>query len=371
MTSATDSGNLRGRPVEHRLGDVVAAFNVLSVGKTIVNVQDIASLLDIDFDWAAEIIDKLDNPPTPDLDSLLPLTPNTDRFGNPIPGEFKSFSGTKTARIKPLRLTDAQASVCREALDTCGADQCNPLRQAIEAAFFPVLDNTNDLNKNAVTVSVPTSTTNTTFTALYICASSIAQAQRVESDIPKINAPIVTFGYKGQNDLLPRPRTRRVIPTAIRLEHDIWEIEAIDLDALASYKRQLERNKKEIPPTPKRTFHAHKIENPQIEHNNHGQINYETVPVISKEMPAGNYVTLVCKPHVVSHVLSWDDARLVSIGKNSATIKVPYFRGSWLPRRVLALGDTVTCTNKLLKEELRYIAEELLERAEDIQATIS
>lgn len=328
---------LRGRPIEHRLGDVLATLNLFAKKDSLTNIDDLSQLLDMNHGSAADILDTLSNEHTEDLDPLLPLCPKEQK------GEYQRIATTNPLSGKPLRLTETQAKACDNAFGLLGIPADDSERARLMAAFYPDGYVAEILDKNG---NMLDDEDRWALSSLRVCAQSIAQATRNEGDLPQIIAPVVEFTYRGRNDSELGERTRRVVPCRIRWASSAWVVDAFDLDARAI-----------------RTFRAHAMK------STHLASVTSCVPAISAETPEHGIVKLICKKEIVWQVLLWDRAAVVGVDGDNVRVEIPYYRPEWLPRRILSLGTKAAYTNPelqndpQLRDEVREIAKNLYKRA--------
>lgn len=329
-TSAKPAKPRRGRPVEHRTGDTLAAIYFFSKEGAVASATEIAQMLEISTARAIEILEQLSTEHTDYSDPILPLCSTENAH------EYLRIEAPGSLNPKALRLTPAQAKACTRALDGIGMPKSHNLRQKLEQSFFPLdmsIDNKTEPAAEQISAICE---------ALITCAQSITLAKRTADSIPSISAPIVSFMYQGSNDTFAR--TRRIVPLFLHAHEDTWLIEAFDIDAKA-----------------RRTFRASLIQEPHLTNQ------VSVVSLGSPERPEGGKVELTCNTYAASHVLTWDGAHVISQDGDSLVIEVPYFRGDWLPRHVLSLGTNVTYKDARLSAEVRTIAAENLNRASKIQ----
>ena len=92
-----------------------------------------------------------------------------------------------------------------------------------------------------------------------------------------------------------------------------------------------------------------------------------TVPVGSEGKTSERVVRVSCRGRATDKVLGWEGVHILSRGKGTTVVEVPYFRGDWLPRQLLSLGGLVTIDDEGLLREMRAIAREDLDRARAIR----
>lgn len=330
-TKGAKSGRT-GRPQEHRLGDTLAIMSIFSQAGAIAKTEEIAQLLDMKVERTASTLERLASDHSETTSTLLPLCTTQNE------NEFMRIDAPGSAKFRALRLTHEQADACQDALDALGIDVSNPLRTKLEKAFFPITYKASSAGNQASKLDASISS------ALEVCAQSLALAKRIDSSIPSAEAPLVTFKYQGSNDQMVR--TRLVVPVAIHLTNDDWVVEAFDKDSRSS-----------------RTFRASLMKDCALTKD------YITIPLGAQEKPDSGTVELFCNKEATARVLNWPGAHYVSQENNLTCIEVPYFRGDWLPRHVLALGSNVSYKSERLRKEVRAIAAENLKRAKKLGVT--
>lgn len=343
-------GSRRGRPVEHRLAEDIAILSLLSQAGSSTSPRELAALLGCDETRAADALRSLSTevvvPTSADevLGPLLPLC--SDGAG----GRVRRLD-VATTRMRPLRLTGRQAQACSAALDHAGIPATDPLRRRVEAAFWPNGGPTStdvpnpagqgDAHKGAPAdphaADEPRDPDAPPREALEACARALLGQRRTGDGGALVEGHPLTFGYRGANDQITR--SRRAVPLRIRIDEE-WLVDCFDLDARAT-----------------RTFRLALMEGPRIEPGR------ARVPVSGAERPDGGCVTLTCRGGATNEVLAWEGARVIAQTGDTTTIEVPYYRGDWLPRHVISLGDQVTHDSPRLAEEMRDIAREDLGRA--------
>lgn len=328
-TTRTSETKRRGRPPEHRLGDILAVMNVLARANSLANISEVACLLDMSEERANQILEQLCSQHDKDTTPLLPLCSTQNK------GEYMRIDAPGSAKIKPLRLSAQQAAQCTIAFDEIGLSTTDSLRQKTVESFYPP-------EKTNLPDPKPRESSLEIGKVLKTCAVSLAQAKRIDFAVPSAQAPEVTFKYRGANDQIER--TRHVVPTALHVVDGSWIVEAFDLDARSA-----------------RTFRASLIKECALTNTQ------RTIPLGAQERPEGGTVELLCDQNAAARVLSWDGARVVSQEGNKTRIEVPYFRGDWLPRHVLALGSGVSYTNSHLRSEVKAVAQDNLKHLKHLK----
>lgn len=360
----------RGRPVEHRLGEDIAAICALSRANATTSPDDLGGLLGVPVARAREIIASLSTETVDDTsadDVVGPIVPLCDVGDGAAVRRLTPLGG---ARCPALRLTVEQARACALALDRVGIARGSGLRSAIEASFFPDphregaeadaagrddapdtgvtdaagrddarnagradgagADGSDAADVAATNRNVDGAAPNPSLPALMACATSLSEATDGD-EAGTVRARVVAFNYRGANDVIKR--SRRFVPLDLRVQDDVWAADGFDLDARAT-----------------RSFHVALMEDSRVTER------VVEVPLGCVERPDGGTVQLSCTPEATRVVLGWDGARVVGQHGDLTEVEVPYYRGDWLPRHVLALGGDVTHTSRRLAREMGDVA---------------
>lgn len=347
----------KGRPVDRSFGDTIAVLWCLSRRGATTSPDDLSDLLGITPKRARRLLDIISTETLEKNDEVKgPLVSlcevgTTRQVRRLIPAE---------AQLPALRLTPNQAEACAHALDVLGAEKGSELRERVERSFFPidspsassgarggrgggdgqcrrdgqggqVTDNSQPLSPQLDT--------------LVLCALSLVRA-KPDEDGAMVQAAALTFGYQGSNDSIVR--TRRVVPLNLRLQDETWLMDGFDLDARGT-----------------RSFLVPLMQTPRLSDTP------VTVPLTGTDHPDGGTVTLLCSPTAARAALSWEGARQDGRDGDRVRIIVPYYRGDWLPRRLLALGEEVSHTSKRLEREMRDIANADLRNAERLRRRLA
>ena len=306
----------RGRPVEHRLGENLAVLLSLTREGSVTSAKDISHLLGITDERADEVLTILTSGLSEqDSMPLISLNP----FGHD--GESSRINGDET--LKRLRLTQSQARACSMALDQLGFASDDPLRLSLEKTVFP-----KDYSPAETTATNPLPEEQRD--TLYTCALSIARGKRVftndsdENDGKTVDQPPITFEYRGKNDVLVSGKRRRrtFVPLRLRLTGDKWLVDGYDCDISSSRSFELEGM----------------VEVKLLD-------TTKTAPITDTEDPDYGFVKVSCNPKVRSKVLALNGAKAEGMDGARAIVKIPYYRGDWLARQLLALGKDVRFTS--------------------------
>lgn len=322
-----------GRPRDARLAEAIATVCLLSAAGTSLSTANLQAALLVSAKRAEEILRALcGEMGVQDTagGTASQTREETDAATDPILPLYASEDGRTFTRmgieggrrLLPLRLTPAQAETLDRALDRLGIPQANELRLSLRNAFWP---QPTEASGEAAARDADAGTKLSAAThALLTCAMSIARAVKTAQ-------PIVTFGYRGDNDLLTRGR--RTLPQSLRLTDGRWAVDAYDLDARGT-----------------RTFLAERMTDAHL------SAKTALTPNVMSSEPDCGYVRLICRGVARDVVASWQGARILASQPGQVTIEVPYYRGDWLPRHVLALGRDVTHDSELLTSEMTEIA---------------
>lgn len=344
--SPRDARGTRGRPRAAGLGEDIAALCVLAREGSTTSATDLAALLDIGERRAQETLRTISTETVVSSgadDVLGPIVPLCNVGAN---GRVTRIDAPSHARMRQVRLTPTQADAASTALDRLGIAPSAEVRKSLEAAFFPKLIQEDQgvrkdaASRDAAATGAPhaPSASHT----LETCARAIVRGTRTCTDAHNVRGPVLSFGYRGAND--PMTRTRRVVALRLRVHEGEVMLDAYDLDARGG-----------------RTFRVGQMEHPALGEARH------TVPVCSEGKTSERVVRVSCRGSATDKVLGWEGVHILSRGKGTTVVEVPYFRGDWLPRRLLSLGDLVTIDDEGLLREMRAIAREDLDRARTIR----
>ena len=344
--SSRDARGTRGRPRAAGLGEDIAALCVLARKGSTTSATDLAALLDISERRAQETLGTISTETVVSSradDVLGPIVPLCNVGEN---GQVTRVDAPSHARMRQLRLTPAQADAASTALDRLGIAPSSELRKSLEAAFFPKLIQEDQgirkdtAGRDAAATGAPhaPSASHT----LETCARAVVRGARTRPDAHDVRGPVLSFGYRGAND--PMTRTRRVVALRLRVHEGEVMLDAYDLDARGE-----------------RTFRVGQMEHPALGEARH------TVPVGSGGKTSELVARVSCRGSATDKVLGWEGVHILSRGKGTTVVEVPYFRGDWLPRQLLSLGGLVTVDDEGLLREMRAIAREDLDRARAIR----
>lgn len=348
--SPRDARGTRGRPRAAGLGEDIAALCVLAREGSTTSATDLAALLDIGERRAQETLRTISTETVVASgadDVLGPIVPLCNVGAN---GRVTRIDAPSHARMRQVRLTPTQADAASTALDRLGIAPSAEVRKSLEAAFFPKLIQEDQgvrkdaASRDAAATGAPhaPSASHT----LETCARAIVRGTRTCTDAHNVRGPVLSFGYRGAND--PTTRTRRVVALRLRVHEGEVMLDAYDLDARGG-----------------RTFRVGQMEHPALGEARH------TVPVGSEGKTSERVVRVSCRGSATDKVLGWEGVHILSRGKGTTVVEVPYFRGDWLPRRLLSLGGLVTIDDEVLLREMRAIAREDLDRARTIRDALA
>lgn len=330
----------RGRPQDTRLGEDLAALCLLSRAGAQTSVKALAQRLRITPERAEELLGALIS--TDDTSSgisgpLVPLCDDEDR------GTMCRDSKDTRGILPALRLTTPEAEATADAFDQLGLDEGSGLRAFVERDLFPVGFTRERSRKAAIERGV--------WPQLELCARSLARAVADLEKPTNVLQPVITFKYQGDNDY-GNSSPRFAVPRALRLHEGHWVADAYDI----RYNGDHSISKMGV-----RSFLLFRMENPAfyqvLDKRQKPGIRIESVPV-RVEKKDGRYIRLTCTPEAAQRVLGWDGARQYSSNNddNDIVVEVPYYRGDWLPRHLMALGRDVRWDDAELEELARDIA---------------
>lgn len=340
----------RGRPFDTSLAEELSVTHLLGRPGAQGSISDIASALLVTNERAQTLVDKLTSELVTAHDEVLgPALPVYTSGTHEHLCLLPASGATTTTH---LRLTEAQAQALLTAWRRLGIDPSDSRPSSLADSFFPLEmthgEGVDDAGQAAAdipddasaaagedTKPAPVAQAHpTSLGALEVCASSIATAQPCETDDDLIWQTPIEFRYQGENDLIARGR--RAVPRHLYLTDEGFAADCHDLDARAT-----------------RTFLLPRMRDVRLAHKS------EQAPVaLGVNSNIETYVRVLCTEDGARTVRSWNGARAAGIEDGLEAFDVPYFRGDWLPRNLMALGDKARCDNPDLREEMRAIAEE-------------
>lgn len=327
-----DNGR-RGRPSTRRLADELAVLGALGGDGARLSLDALCEYLCMDELQARKLVEILScssaADATQDAGPLASLYLADEGAG--INWARAGSSGAWPG----LRLTEPQAQAVERAFDLLGVGVNNDLRTRCARAFYPPSMSPAPTGERPIEPGAAA--------GVIVCALSLARAQEADEEA-SVSQPVVIFTYRGTNDSVIA-RGRRVVPRLIRIDQGRWLVDAFDLDARAT-----------------RTFFASQMESCSCTREE------RVVPAGRVERPDGGCVRLRCHGAGRAAVQAWEGAQVVSQDGDALVIDVPYYRGEWLPRHVLALGALVEHDSPELAREIAEVAREDLDRAAALSA---
>lgn len=344
MAHGTPSG--RGRPRGTELGTDLAVLYVLARDGATTSSSELSSLLGITERQAREALRTISTESVIHARDDEVLGPIVSLCNTGERDEVQRVDAPGYGGLRQLRLTASQARACTRALDRLGLPRGSRLRIELERAFYPISERTPHPMETGETYEETHGPVSPADAArahtLETCARAIARTSRTGKDPHLARGPELSFGYHGAND--PMSRTRRTVALRLRMHEGEVVLDAFDLDARGG-----------------RTFLVGRMERPTLANELH------TVPLAEGGTRDGRLVRLSCRGTATEVVLGWEGARVVSRGKGTTVAEVPYFRGDWLPRQLLSLGQLVSVDDEELLAEMRDIARDDLARARELR----
>lgn len=328
--------HMRGRPADTRLGCDLAVIHLLSREGSVAAPSDVARLLGIGQDQVEDILRLLAAGLATGDDQAEAAGPALPLYGIGPAGSSSLVASAGDSPLPALRLTEPQAEAVDRALARLGVERDDPLRNRLEAAFYPY-----GWQPTAAGGADGASGHPGLPQGLLVCARSMVGARMDPADPSRVVQGVVTFGYQGENDVMVRQR--QVVPRSVRLRDDTWLVDAHDIEARAT-----------------RTFLARRMVDAHVDDSREPR----SVPRRAAERPDNGFVRLLCSDAAASRVRAWEGAHEDGVDERGRHVfMVPYYRGDWLPRHILALGPDVTCRDEAVRREMADIAREDLERA--------
>lgn len=147
---------------------------------------------------------------------------------------------------------------------------------------------------------------------------------------------VVTFSYQKPGE---PPERRRVAPSRIRCEEDVWYLDAHDLDREGT-----------------RTFCLYRMS----ETESHER-NPSAAPKRGRACGTVRVVAITFDDERMLDLLPWHDLRVTSSpGERPVVAQTPYYGGCWLPRMIAACGGSASCSDPEVMALARSYAQEQL-----------
>lgn len=324
----------RGRPKERRFADFVATLNVASKPRSVVSVRGIARLLNIDEERAKEMLEQISiGAENSTSNGFLQLASNDDG------SEYLNFSDKKNAAIKPVRLTPSQAETCIKAFRHLGMPSDDSLYTKTAEAFFPV-DSDEKMPASEQNAQSRVQVSKDAYKVLKTCAEAKAKADRISLESADITSPSVSFTYIGSNDEMGRS-LKKVVPLALYTKENEWVVKGYDC-----YTKSI------------KDYFVSQISDCRISEDT------VRVPTGANEIPQSGTVTFTCDKSVVPNVLSWPKTHFEEeFSDGRVVISADFYRGDWLAKHALALGNSISFENEDIKTEMQRIASNNLKKA--------
>lgn len=297
-----------------RIRELVALLGSLSLAGDSVTIEAISSRMGITSEEASALMDIVCQASGVESGGLL-ISMNDDETAYTL--QYTDVRG------RPLRLTDPETFALIHALDIVGVEEDDPLRHRLQDAF-----GSPDVEESQVRQALGAARGDEWHAwrnTLQTCAES------------QVDARAITFLYQGLRDASPRMRRASVLRLVPK--DSGWYMDALDLDI-----------------DERRTFRVDSMSKVALgDYLEDG----EGDPMGS---PAPHEVTLdFHDPHYLT-MFEWPGLRVIRIHDGITTCSIPYYgkRSSWLPRRIVACGGTLTSPDAELMKRAVYYASNLL-----------
>ena len=312
------SGRGRGRKggVE-KARELVAVVGSLAKAGDRISADTIASRLGVSDREARRLMTLLLSA-TSGSDDYLSLYAEDDEFDELVVTQDPSLTG------KPLRLTYLESLALNSALNEAGVPADDPLRSALSSSF-----GSQDLDLESVMRIIEPGGDPTIAENLAWCGRAIA------------GGVTLRFDYVG---LVSNKRTRRhVACQSPRFDGEYVYLDAFDLDAGAG-----------------RTFRLDRMSDPEL-----GEALPHPPAAEAPTQDGARDIRLVFHDKAALGRFFWPGLELDDEDGDTVSGTIPYYGGTWLPRRIAACGKDVETTDREVAALVTKIASGLLAKAEE------
>ena len=297
-----------------RIRELVSLLGSLSKTGDTVTLDAISSRLGISHEDAKALMDIVCQASGEESSGLL-ISANDDLTEYTL--QYPEVRG------RPIRLTSAETVAVVHALDRAGIDDGDPLRSRLNEAFSsPEIQEDMVRKSLAENRAFPAQDVGET---LFCCAR--AQADRRE----------IVFSYRGIKD--ERPHTRRAMVMQLFASHDIWYVQALDLNLHQE-----------------RTFRIDRMSGITIGNT------AEPQTTLSKDSSNTRMIRITFSSEDCLTALEWNELRVLHRSEGCITCEIPYYgpQSLWLVRRIAACGDSIRVEDQELAAAVREYVTQLL-----------
>ena len=267
---------------------------------------------------------------------LLQLTGENGYLPLPLTGDQDTLTlvGESPFKTRRLVLTDEETLALKEAFTTLALPQ--------ESVFWKLLKSpyTADSSSDDASASRVSKSHTTEVDAFLTCSNAIAESQ------------VISFEYRSEETVTETQSNkeaaisqRNVLPYQLSYGENGWLIEGIDLD--------LEQQ---------RVFRVNRMSHIEARSASFEQLKLAESVKESSTQEKSQLVELVFLDKGALTRYSWPGLKTVGGQRNAAEIKatIPYYGGTWLLQRLLALKEKVTTKDQAMTQAMRTYAASLL-----------
>ena len=238
-------------------------------------------------------------------------------------------------RGRRLRLTRSETVAVVAALDALGVPADDPLRERLGGALA-----SEGVSKDLVSRVVSAGAAGGEAETIRVVAEALARREGLSFSYRKAGDGRPGVGGRADSG------DRRVLPRELRLDRDVWYLDALDLDRQGERTFRLDRMG-DVRPLP---------------HQGPGPGHAEGTAAGNGEHEGTGTVCLTFLDPSYLDLLEWHDLTLAGTDEQGhVTARTPWWGGDWLPRMICACGGAVTTTDARLAEAVRREARALLD----------
>lgn len=276
------------------------------------------------------------------LMELLQLTDENGYLSLPLTGDQDTLTlvGESPFKTRRLVLTDEEALALKEAFTTLALPQ--------ESVFWKLLKSpyTADSSSDDASASRVSKSHTKEVDAFLTCSNAISESQ------------VISFEYRSEMTFVETQSNkeavvsqRDVLPYQLTYGENGWLIEGIDLD--------LEQQ---------RVFRVNRMSHIKACSASLEQLKLAENVKESAAPEKSQLVELIFLDKGALTHYSWPGLKTIGVQRNAAEIKatIPYYGGTWLLQRLLALKGKVTTKDQTVTQAMRAYAASLLDAEEQL-----
>ena len=273
---------------------------------------------------------------------LLQLTDENGYLPLPLTGDQDTLTlvGESPFRTRRLVLTDEETLALKEAFTTLALPQ--------ESIFWKLLKSpyTADSSSDDASVSCVSKSHSKEVDAFLTCSNAISESQVISFEYR--SEETVTETQSDENIVISK---RVVLPYQLSYGENGWLIEGIDLD--------LEQQ---------RVFRVNRMSHIEAHSASFEQLKLSESVKESSTQEKSQLVELIFLDKSALTHYSWPGLKTIGDQRNATEIKatIPYYGGTWLLQRLLALKGKVTTKDQAATQAMRAYAASLLDAEEQL-----